>query len=101
MQFENHLYYNCEITLDTDKVYRVSGNWLHNENLDHWKNWSCAAGQKRLMIDENFNVFSGECLNDHLGNLLETWQPLEQPTICHQQRCSGCTDDLIVEKVSK
>ena len=50
------------------------------------------------MIDENFDVYSGECLNDRLGNLLKEWAPLEAATVCNQQRCSGCTDDLIVGK---
>jgi len=99
--FENHQYYNCEIVLNTGETYRVSANWLHNQNLDQWQDWSCSAGQKRIMIDENFDVFSGECLNDNLGNLLKDWSPLSNFTKCRQSRCTGCTDDLIVDKYKK
>lgn len=99
MIFENHQFYNCKITLDSGLEYLVSANWLHNQDLDHWQGWQCAAGQQRLMIDENFDVFSGECVNDQLGNLFSGWQPLGQPTVCKQDRCTGCTDDLITAKL--
>ena len=98
MKFENHKYYNCEITLKDNTKYRVEANWLHNEQLDVWQGWACGAGQYRLMIDEQFNVYSGECLNDNLGNLLTEWKLLDKPTICQQTRCTGCTDDLIQYK---
>lgn len=96
--FEDQPFYNCKITLDSGKEYRISANWLHNQNLDHWQGWHCSAGKTRLMIDESFNVYSGECLNDYLGNLLSSWSPLENQTICNQKTCTGCTDDLIVKK---
>lgn len=96
--FENHQYYNCKIQLDSGETFCVSANWIHNQQLDLWQGWQCAAGQQRLMIDENFDVFSGECLNDNLGNLLSEWRPLEQPTVCKQVRCTGCTDDLLIAK---
>lgn len=96
--FEDHQYYNCKITLESGKEYRVAANWLHNQNLDQWQGWHCYAGRTRLMIDENFNVHSGECLNDHLGNLLSNWDLLETGTVCKQKTCTGCTDDLNVKK---
>lgn len=98
MKFKNHEYYNCEITLLDNTKYRVDANWLHNEQLDSWQGWACSAGQHRLMIDENFNVYSGECLNDNLGNLFAEWQLLDKPTTCQQLRCTGCTDDLLQSK---
>lgn len=55
-------------------------------------------GQTRLVIDENFDVYSGECLNDSLGNLFDQWALLDNGTICRQNRCSGCVDDLVAEK---
>jgi len=96
--FENHHFFNSEILLDSGDTYRVSANWIHNQHLDRWQGWQCNAGHKRLLIDENFNVFSGECLNDTLGNVLTGWKLLPMPTTCHQSTCTGCTDDLLVEK---
>ena len=72
-------------------------NWLHNEQLDHWQGWSCEAGATRLLIDKDFEVYSGECKNDSLGNALAGFDLLES-SICKQDRCTGCTDDLIVAK---
>jgi len=100
MQIENQNFYNCEVTLDNGEKYRVAANWLHNEKLDHWKNWLCDAGSLRVYIDKDFNVFSGECKNDSLGNLLGKWKLLDQSTTCNLDRCGGCTDDLIVSKRS-
>ena len=98
MQFENHLYYNCEITLANDEKYWVDANYIHNSQFDQWKGWSCNAGFRRLSIDKDFNVYSGECHNDYLGNLKTKWAPLDEPTTCKQQRCTGCTDDLLISK---
>ena len=101
MKFEDHPHYNCEITLSTGEKYRVSANWIHNNQLDNWHGWSCNAGVQRLDIDKNFNVHSGQCHNDYLGNLKTEWSPLTQPTTCKKQRCTGCTDDLLVSKHKK
>ena len=97
MKFENQKFYNCKVTTDSGE-YLVSANWLHNNNLDHWKGWSCDAGFKRLSIDEKFNVYSGECMNDYLGNLTESWECFNKPTVCQRDRCTGCTDDLLITK---
>lgn len=96
--FENQKYYNCEITLDNGETYRVSANWIHNNNLDHWQGWSCDAGYKRLHIDKDFNVYSAVCQNDKLGNLFGQWQVLDAPTRCQRSRCTGCTDDILIGK---
>ena len=98
MKFEHHRYYNCEIQLNTGETYRVEANWLHNQGLDYWQGWSCDAGYKRLTIDKNFNVFSAQCENDNLGNLLTDWHFPEAPTTCQKPRCTGCTDDLLIKK---
>lgn len=95
--FENHPNYNCEITLDTGETYRVFADWIHNEDLDHWQNWHCEAGNTRFYIDKNFDVWSGMCKNDYLGNALDTWDP-KSDVLCKRSRCSSCTDDLMVGK---
>lgn len=101
MKFENHFYYNCEILLSNDEKYRVDANDIHNGQLDQWKDWSCNAGFHRISIDKNFNVYSGECHNDYLGNIKTGWVPFKEPTTCKQDRCTGCTDDLLIGKHEK
>ena len=98
MKFEDHRYYNSEILLSNGDKYRVSANWLHNEKLDNWHGWNCAAGFTRLDIDKDFNVHSSQCKNDNLGNIFTEWQPFLQPSICKLNRCTGCTDDLLQYK---
>jgi hypothetical protein len=98
LQIQPHEYYNCEVVLDNTRHYRIDGNWIHNNQLDHWHGWECNAGLTRLYINADNNVFGGQCLNDKLGNLNSEWMLLEGPTTCKQQRCTGCTDDLIVAK---
>lgn len=88
---------NCEIFFDDGTSQKIYSNWLHNNDLDNWKGWECKAGVHRIYINENLEVFSGECKNDHLGNLNNKWNLLTV-SICKRERCTGCTDDLLVEK---
>ena len=99
-QFENHSNYNCKIILESGKEYLVYANWIHNQNLDHWVGWKCNAGHTRFNIDKNFDIWSGECKNDYLGNLLTSWN-IQTDTVCKQQTCTGCTDDLLTKKQKK
>ena len=92
-----HSNYNCKIITDTGETHLVYGHWMHNEGLDSFKDWHCEAGYTRFHIDKNFDIWSGQCLNDHLGNLLDDWN-IKTDTICQQTFCSGCTDDLIAKK---
>lgn len=98
MQYPTHEFYNCELVLSDDQTYRIDANWLHNQDLDHWQGWACEAGHSRLYIDTDNNVYGGQCLNDHLGNLDLEWKLLDRPTVCGRSRCTGCTDDLMVTK---
>lgn len=95
--FENHENYNCVIELDTGEKYYVYSNWIHNQGLDHWKDWKCNAGLTRFYIDKNFNIWDGECKNTLLGNISDEWQ-MNNNTICHRDICNGCTDDLLTKK---
>lgn len=100
LNFENHKNYNCEITLDNGEKYLIYANWLHNNKLDNWKWWQCDAGVNRILINENFDVYSGECKNDFLGNLFINFNILKD-NFCKRDRCTGCTDDLITKKNKK
>jgi hypothetical protein len=92
-----HSNYNCRVTTQDGEQHLVYGNWLHNQKLDAWRGFRCDAGATRFHIDKNFDIWSGECKNDHLGNMLTDWSP-RLDVICQQDYCSGCTDDLIVSK---
>lgn len=100
MQFEDQQYYNCLITLDNNETYKISANWMHNNNLDNFQGWECSAGHLRLSIDKDLNVWSGQCENNLLGHALHGFDVFSEPTICNRLRCTGCTDDLLVAKQS-
>lgn len=95
-RLENHNNYNCRAVTDTGEEYFLYANWLHNNHLDTWKGWQCDAGASRIYIDKDLNVFSGECENDSLGTVFDF--ELLNSTVCNKDRCSGCTDDLLVAK---
>ena len=97
IKFENDPNYNCEITLDNGESYLVYANFMHNNHLDSWHGWSCSAGDTRFYIDKDFKIWSGECKNDHLGNVLGDWNT-KIDTLCKRNTCTGCTDDLVTEK---
>ena len=92
-----HSNYNCQVTDDQGQQHLVYANWLHNQGLDTWQGYHCDAGHTRFYIDKNFDIWSGECKNDKLGNVLDSWAP-KTDAICQRQTCTGCTDDLITSK---
>ena len=98
MQLSNQKFYNCEVITESGDKFLVDGNWLHNNNIDCWLDWKCNAGSDRIYITADLDIYSGQCKNDYLGNLLTNWDLLENPTVCKKQTCTGCTDDLILRK---
>lgn len=98
MQLPTHTFYNCKITLDDGSYHYVDANWLHNNNIDFWTDWNCCAGSDRIFVDHDGSVYGGECRNDLLGNMDTGWNLLEHATRCRLNRCTGCTDDLLITK---
>ena len=98
MQFENHKNYNCEITLDDGRKYLVNAKWIQKSNLNFWESWKCEVGVTRIMIDSDLTVYSGECLNDKLGDLLNGWELLTESATCKRIKCAGSAIDLMVSK---
>lgn len=98
MKFKNDDNYNIQITLTDGNTYRIYANFLHNETLDRWQGWHCQAGANRIYIDKNLDVWSGQCKNDYQGNMTTEWSLYQNHTVCKQDRCTGCTDDLAVTK---
>ena len=95
-KFSDHVNYNCQVTLSDGSEYKVFANWMHNEGLDKWEGWKCGVGSTRLFIDHALNVYSGECMNDHLGTAGDF--VTKEDSICKYAQCRGCTDDLITSK---
>jgi len=98
LNFKDTLWPNCQVTLADGSTVKIDANQLHNDAIDNWKGWSCEAGMSRLHIEADLTVYSGECKNDILGNLSDGWTEMKQLTICKRERCTGCTDDLLVSK---
>lgn len=98
MTYRLHKNYNCKVTTENLEEFLVDAKWLDNNNLDNWKDWECYAGVNRIWIEHDGSVFGGECKNDYLGQATSNWDLLKRPTTCKYSRCSGCMDDLIVEK---
>ena len=94
---EEHSNYNCIAELSDGQQIKVYANWLHNQGHDHWKNWQCLTGSRRIYVDASLNIYNGECANDFLGTI-DNWKILEQPTVCKRNTCTGCTDDLMTTK---
>ena len=89
--------YNCIVTTDTGVQRKLYANWLHNNGQDHWQGWHCASGHQRFYIDSDFEIWGGECQNDHLGKVLEDFA-VQTNSVCKQTTCTGCTDDLMTFK---
>jgi hypothetical protein len=98
LQIPDHKFYNCIVDTDAGTTHRIDANWLHNNNLDIWHGWKCLAGSDRIFVDSTGLIYSGECRNDLLGQIDSNWQLLENATVCNRDRCSGCTDDLMITK---
>lgn len=98
-QIPDHENYNCKVVTDCGKIRHIYANWMHNHDLDHWQGWTCHAGNTRLYIDKDLQVWSGECRNDLLGSAVNGFEMLESTT-CLRETCTGCTDDLMVAKSS-
>ncbi len=94
----DHNNYNCVVKTATGETYKIYANYLHNEGIDNWRGWQCEAGYVRIYINDVQDVYSGQCLNQNLGNLNTTWNLNTQATPCNRDTCTGCTDDLITAK---
>lgn len=98
MTYQNHINYNCKITLDTGESYNVYSQWLSNQSLNKWKGWECNAGVTRLFINVDEDVFSAVCQHDRLGNMRSGWSIPNSVTICQKDTCFTNTDDLLIFK---
>jgi hypothetical protein len=90
---------NSIVTFADGSEIEIFANQLLDKKLHYWEGWLCNAGSDRIVINDDFSVHSGRCLNDYLGNLLDDdFKLFDQPTVCRQTECSLCHGDLYVEK---
>lgn len=72
---------------------------LFRKDLHHFKGWTCTAGTDGILVESDFQVWSGVCRNDNLGNLFDdNFNLLQSPTVCTKDQCTTCPTDLINAK---
>lgn len=90
---------DCTVVLADGTEIDVESFDLWYHNLAKFQNWSCAAGVDSIVVESDFQVWSGVCRNDNLGNLLdENFSLLQNPTVCVKDQCTTCIADLINDK---
>ena len=95
---QHKINYNVSVIDDAGVEHLCHANDLQEWNIHHWQNWKCRAGVDYLYVTENGDAWGSQCQNDYLGNVYEGITMLEDHTVCHQLRCTGCTNDLTVRK---
>lgn len=99
MKLNETKYPNCIVEFSDGTSQLVDARELLINGLAKWEGWHCKAGSSRIMIEADLSVYSGECLNDKLGNLKTGWELLPAHTICKRAQCTGDVSDLIIDKV--
>lgn len=91
--------YNVVVLDDQGQEHLMHANQLQDWNLHYWAGWSCNAGVDYIYVTEDGRCWGSQCENDYLGNVNEhPIKLLTNPTICRQNHCTGCTNDLTVSK---
>jgi MoaA/NifB/PqqE/SkfB family radical SAM enzyme len=90
---------NAVVELKDGSKIEVFANQLYDKGLHYWEGWYCNAGVTSIYIDNNFEVYSGNCKNDKMGNLFdENFSFLKEQTICKRKLCTACSSDLYAGK---
>lgn len=90
---------DCTVVLKDGTKIDVNSYDLFNKDLYHFKGWTCAAGTDSILVESDFQVWSGICRNDNLGNLFDdNFNLLQSPTVCTKDQCTTCPTDLINAK---
>ena len=94
---EESRHYNCIAEDENGRLYKIHADQLRNKGMNHFLGWECDVGISRIFIDVDQTIWSGACHNTKLGEGTD-WQLLDSPDICRRDKCSGCTDDLLIRK---
>lgn len=90
---------DCTVVLKDGTEIDIESWELWRNNLHYFKGWTCAAGSDSIIIESDFQVWSGVCRNDNLGNLLDdNFSLFKEPTICTTNQCTACISDLTNSK---
>jgi hypothetical protein len=90
---------DCTVVLKDGTRIDVNSWDLFNKDLHHFKGWACTAGTDSIIVESDFQVWSGVCRNDNLGNLFDDdFSLLQTPTVCTKDQCTTCPADLINNK---
>lgn len=90
--------YNVSVIDEDGEEHLCHANDLQEWDIHHFKDWKCQAGVKYLYVTENGDAWGSQCENDYLGNVYEHVVMLCGWTVCKQEKCTGCTNDLAVKK---
>jgi hypothetical protein len=90
---------DCTIVLKDGTTIDVNSQDLFRKDLHHFKGWTCTAGTDSILIESDFQVWSGVCRNDNLGNLFDdNFDLFQSPTVCTRNQCTTCESDLLNTK---
>ena len=93
---------DCIVVLKDGATIEANSLDLFRKDLHHFKGWTCTAGTDSILIESDFQVWSGICRIDNLGNLFDDdFNLLQSPTVCTKDQCTTCENDLTNTKKKK
>jgi hypothetical protein len=98
LELKQTKYPNCVVEFSDGSVQSIDARELLVNGLANWQGWECQVGTSRIVIEANLAVYSGECLNDKLGDLQTGWELMTGPAICRRKTCTGNVEDLYIDK---
>ena len=69
---------------------------LQSAQIDY-RGWKCYAGIRKLMIDNNGDIYAAQCKIMKLGNINTGWQFNKDPVTCTIRNCA-CLSDIQIPK---
>ena len=86
---------DCTVVLKDGTEIDVNSWDLFKKDLHYFKGWTCTAGTDSIIIESDFQVWSGVCRNNNLGNLFDNnFSLLQSLTVCTKDQCTTCPVDL-------
>lgn len=64
------------------------------ENINRWKGWRCWGGIDSFFINQEGNIYIGQCRKGMFGNLDGEYDLPDEPFICPKDICN-CSQDII------
>ena len=64
------------------------------ENINKWKGWYCWGGIDAFFIDQDENIYVGQCRRGFIGKLKDEYDLPDKPIVCPKDLCN-CSQDII------